>query len=74
VRPAEWSAASTTWWAAISVIRGVNGKDARGRTVTRSPAQSVVSAPLDAFRAGEDLVRDTAQVVLHQLIEVDAAR
>jgi hypothetical protein len=32
-----------------------------------------VSAPFDTFRAGEDLVRDPAQVVLQQLIEVEAA-
>jgi hypothetical protein len=31
-----------------------------------------VSAPLDAFRAGEDLIRDPVQLVLQQLIEVEA--
>jgi hypothetical protein len=36
-------------------------------------SQSVVSAPFDAFRAGEDLVRDPVQLVLQQLIEVEAA-
>ena len=32
-----------------------------------------MSAPLSAFRAGEDLIRDRVQLVVQQLIEVDAA-
>jgi transposase-like protein len=38
-------------------------------------SQSVVSELLDAFRAGEgvDLIRDAVQLVLQELIEVEAA-
>ena len=39
-------------------------------------SQSVLSELLDAFRAGEgvDLIRDAVQLVLQELIEVEASR
>jgi len=53
---------------------GVFGKSTRRSTAPMTLSQSVVSELLDAFRAGEgvDLIRDAVQLVLQELIEVEA--
>jgi hypothetical protein len=65
--------------AQVSRVNGVidGGNSPRMRGGERSPiarSQSVVSAPLDAFRVGDVLIRVPAQLVPRRLIEVDAPR
>src|SRR6478735_2787929 len=60
---------------AIGVILGVFRQERPRRPPPMALSQSVLSELLDAFRAGEgvDLVRDAVQLVLQELIEVEAA-
>jgi putative transposase len=59
---------------AIGVILGVFQQEHTKETTPMALSQSVLSDLLDAFRAGEgvDLIRDSVQLVLQELIELEA--
>jgi transposase-like protein len=59
---------------AIGVILGVFDQEHTKETTPMALSESVLSDLLDAFRAGEgvDLIRDAVQLVLQELIEVEA--
>jgi hypothetical protein len=67
------SSGSTTG-GAIGVILGVFQQEHTKEYTPMALSQSVLSDLLDAFRAGEgvELIRDAVQLVLQELIEVEA--